>query len=108
MARPMELRKAELRGKPSCLWPDRQTGGHGQTGIAISVTVIVICRRRLEMSPCVQSRDDTPGRRTHREQNGMSAKRWVRARGSRAEAGLPVRAAQPLRPSPSPSILSEP
>jgi hypothetical protein len=34
--------------------------------------------------------------------NGITAKRGVRVRGSRAAAGWPVRAAQPLRPSPSP------
>ena len=38
----------------------------------------------------------------------MSAKRWVRVRGSRAAAGVPVRAAQPLRPSPAPSTMNQP
>jgi hypothetical protein len=45
---------------------------------------------------------DTPRRRTHRLRNGMSGKPWGEGEGSRAEAGLPVRPAQPLRPSLSP------
>ena len=32
----------------------------------------------------------------------------VRARGSRAEAGVPVRVAQPLRPLPAPSTMEQP
>ncbi len=40
--------------------------------------------------------------------NGMSANRGVAVRGSRAEAGLPVRAAQPLRPASPPHIIMVP
>ena len=52
------------------------------------------------MSPRAQSRDDTPAANTG-VRNGITAKRGVRVRGSRAAAGWPVRAAQPLRPSPA-------
>jgi hypothetical protein len=45
------------------------------------------------------------GRRTEPERNGAIALGWARVAGSRAEAGLPVRAAQPLRPSLVPSTL---
>jgi hypothetical protein len=45
------------------------------------------------------------GRRTGPERNGTIALGWARVAGSRAEAGLPVRAAQPLRPSLVPSTL---
>ncbi len=62
----------------------------------------VSCRRKIEMSPRAQSRDDTPRRRTHVCEAACRPKRGVRVRGSRAAAGWPVRAAQPLRPSPSP------
>ncbi len=58
------------------------------------------CRRKIEMSPRAQSRDDTPAANT-RVRNGITAKRGVRVRGSRAIAGVPVRAAQPLRPAPA-------
>jgi hypothetical protein len=37
----------------------------------------------------------------------MSAESWARTAGSRAEAGVAVREAQPLRPSPSPSIIAD-
>ena len=45
--------------------------------------------------------DMSLGRRTGPERNGTIALGWALVAGSRAEAGLPVRAAQPLRPSPA-------
>jgi hypothetical protein len=45
------------------------------------------CRRKMEMSPGAQSRNDTPGRRTGSAPHGITANRWARATGSRAEAG---------------------
>ena len=49
-----------------------------------------------------------PGGRHTRGETACQPKAEVRARGSRAEAGLPVRAAQPLRPVRPPSIIAVP
>lgn len=49
------------------------------------------CRRKVEMSPDAQSRNDTPDRRAHLARNGITALRWARSAGSRAETGLPAR-----------------
>ena len=78
---------------------------------AVSAKVTVAppsCRRKIEMSPRAQSRDDTPRRRTHLLRNGMSAKRLGEGEGVKGRSRLPVRAAQPLRPSPSPSTMLQP
>ncbi len=46
------------------------------------------CRRKIEMSPSAQSRNDTPcRRRTRRAPDGITATCWARMTGSRAEAG---------------------
>src|SRR5664279_5024352 len=62
--------------------------------------ILAICNGTLEMTLLTVA--DPPLR------NGMSANRGVAMRGSRAKAGLPVRAAQPLRPSSPPHIIMVP
>jgi Resolvase, N terminal domain len=55
------------------------------------------------MSPGEQSRNDTARRRTRSARHGITANRWVRGDGVKGRSRrLPVRAAQPLRPSHSP------
>jgi len=46
------------------------------------------CRRKIEMSPRAQSRDDTPRRRTHLLRNGMSAKRLGEGEGVKGRSRL--------------------
>ena len=45
------------------------------------------CRRKIEMTPGAQSRNDTPWRRTGQAPHGIIATLWARATGSRAVAG---------------------
>ena len=74
------------------------------------------CRSPFEKSQFLPDRNVTARpvdmtlrfRGTRPPRNGITAKRRVRARGSRAGAGLPGGAAQPLRPSFSPSIIRRP
>ena len=51
-----------------------------------------MCRRKIEMSPGVQSRNDAPSRRTRFAPNGMSAESWVKATpgATRSVAAIPA------------------
>ena len=84
-------------------------------GVPSLYCAYIQCRSPFEKSQIVPVRNVTPGKvemtlpaADALVRNGMSAKCWVQARGSRAEAGLPVRAVQPLRPLPSPSTIGQP
>jgi hypothetical protein len=85
-------------------------------GVSSLYCVYSQCRSPFEKSQFLPDRNVTARpvdmtlrfRGTRPPRNGITAKRRVRARGSRAGAGLPGRAAQPLRPSFSPSIIRRP
>ncbi len=85
-------------------------------GVSSLYCVYSQCRSPFEKSQFLPDRNVTARpvdmtlrfRGTRPPRNGITAKRRVRARGSRAGAGLPGGAAQPLRPSPRPSTIEQP
>jgi len=102
-----------LEGLRKAGWQARYLGvdarGRSKRGSGEDAFVSDIrCRCRFEKTLFLPVRNVTPGRRTHIGRNGITALRRVRAAGSRAETGAPARAARPLRPSVSPSILEKP
>ena len=100
------------RGNVGCTLSSDWDGTSERWNNAVSVS----CRSPFEKSQFLPDRNVTARpvdmtlrfRGTRPPRNGITAKRRVRARGSRAGAGLPGRAAQPLRPSFSPSIIRRP
>jgi hypothetical protein len=55
----------------------------------------VKCQRKFEMSPHVQSRDDTLGRRKQIVRNGMSAKCWGEVEGVKGRGRLAASKSEP-------------
>src|ERR1700678_876774 len=77
--------------------PVARPAATGTRGYPFQQPLSKICRCKDETSLRAQSRDDTLDRRTPLVRNGMSAKRWVRARGQGSKPAWPVRGfAQPL------------
>jgi hypothetical protein len=81
----------------ACSWAGPMAGAKAESPQGMKL--YVFCRRKIEMSPGAQSRDDTPGggHTVGESPCRPNAEVWVR--GSRAIAGLPVRATRHNRPA---------